>query len=118
MGAVVVGRDGGRTANENGPFHRGDGRGRSSRLRELLGRASHARKLPTDDEVESSAKEEEAAAVHDLQVMSETGAVNGRPETMVPLGAGGRHGAVRAVGWRGAPGPATMLANVPEHSRA
>src|SRR5258705_8437951 len=77
MKAVAVGRDGGGAPNENGPFHRGDGRGRSSRLRELLGRASHARKLPTDGKVESRAKEEEAGAVHEVDVMRRAPAVKG-----------------------------------------
>ena len=60
----------------NGPFHRGDGRGRKSLARELPGLASHARKLPTRNEAESSAKEEETSAVHDFQATCEWLAVN------------------------------------------
>ena len=60
----MVGRDGEGSQTETAPSIAVMEGAVARCLRALLGRASHARKLPTDNAVESSAKEEEAGAVH------------------------------------------------------
>ena len=72
----MVGRDGEGSQTETAPSIAVMEGAVARCLRALLGRASHARKLPTDNAVESSAKEEEAGAVHETQPMSDFPCVN------------------------------------------
>ena len=72
----MVGRDGKGSQTETAPSIAVMEGAVARYLRALLGRASHARKLPTDNAVESSAKEEEAGAVHGDQPMNELSCVN------------------------------------------
>ena len=72
----MVGRDGEGSQTETAPSIAVMEGAVARCLRALLGRASHARKLPTDNAVESSAKEEEAGAVHENQPMGVFSPVN------------------------------------------